>query len=167
MENDAIKAKLSEVGVYLRGTPGSRESSVPVQLTTPKGHELDVLGTTPELFGNVDVDELTATLGMDGVMGTPAFAVSSSSSGGSLLGGSSPAGSDPGTWLSRTQEYIAINFILSSVLRSLAPRMKLTSATDSSISAGTTSRWAISPDTTTWIRRTQNLCARTPITVIR
>lgn len=113
VENDAIKAKLSEVGVYLRGTPGSRESSVPVQLTTPEGRELEVSGTTPELFGNVDVDELTATLGMDGVMGTPAFAVSSSSSGGSLLSGSSPAGSDPGTWLSRAQEYTAINFILS------------------------------------------------------
>lgn len=112
-DNEAMKARLSEVGVYLRGA--SRESSVPMQLITPDGEDVDISGTTPELFGNVDLDELTATLGMDHVMGTPTFGVSSSSSGGSFYAGSSPAGSEPTIWLSKAQEDAAINFILSSV----------------------------------------------------
>lgn len=75
--------------------------------------------TTPELFGAIDLDELTATLGMDSIMGTPAFGVSSSSSGGSFYDGSSPAGSTQALRLSKAQEDVAINFILSSVTENL------------------------------------------------
>lgn len=67
---------------------------------------------TEELFGGINVDELTVTLGMDEVVGTPCFRISTSPSSHSTT---SPAISGPGegVQLSREQEDMVINFILS------------------------------------------------------
>ncbi|KAM4056072.1 alanine racemase [Hirsutella rhossiliensis] len=71
---------------------------------------------SPEMFGGVDVDDLTVTLGVSDAMGTPCFQISprSSSSGRSpSIRGSSPSESlGPEAPLTPEQEQRAINFIL-------------------------------------------------------
>ncbi|KAM4054923.1 BZIP-type transcription factor [Hirsutella rhossiliensis] len=63
-----------------------------------------------ELFGDVDVDDLTVTLSVNDVMGTPCFKISPRSA--SASAGSSPSDSGCEVPLTPEQEQRAINFIL-------------------------------------------------------
>lgn len=65
---------------------------------------------TEELFGDIDVNELTVTLEVDEVVGTPCFRISTSPSRHSTT---SPVVSEPDVQLSKEQEDMIINFILS------------------------------------------------------
>lgn len=126
-ENEAIRVRLRESGIGAPAPPtdeyGNGEQQQQHQFsqwgslsaspsTKPDQPAED---TTPELFGNIDINELTITLSMDKVMGTPSFNVSSGSPSASQESGPSPAVSSDyqGTGLSRAQEDAAINFILS------------------------------------------------------
>lgn len=126
-ENEAIRAALSKAGIDVswlvpKESPSTEEQaqaglqsmqidpytspSVGAESQTPPS------ATTPELFSNIDVNDLTITLTMDDTMGSPSFNISSSSSGASLYSGTSPPQSDDGWSLSPAQEQAAINFIL-------------------------------------------------------
>ena len=141
-ENDAMRAALSKAGVdvpqwLLRhgqqrltadeqaqvGMQSMRidpyTSSMPSQ---PLGLDSAAAATPPDIFGDIDINDIKVTLRVDEIMGTPSFHISSSSSGNSGNSGNnslhsrdfSPSPSnDDGWWLSQAQEEAAINFILS------------------------------------------------------
>lgn len=66
---------------------------------------------SPELFGAIDVDDLTVTLSMDAALGAPCFHISSNSSGASAAA-STPPRTVAGVALTWEQEQRAVNFIL-------------------------------------------------------
>lgn len=65
-----------------------------------------------EMFGDINVSDLTVTLSQDDELGTPCFNISSSS-GSDTTNTSSPPRSEDSGRLSTAQELMAINFILS------------------------------------------------------
>jgi hypothetical protein len=63
-----------------------------------------------DMFGNIDVDDLTVMLSMDPTMGTPAFSISSGASG--IQSNPNPVWGNRGFQMSYEQEQLAINFVL-------------------------------------------------------
>jgi hypothetical protein len=127
-ENEAIRARLRSAGV---GSPSQTAPAAPqqhqpptlapVQPVDPMLQAYDHVNFAPpsatnELFSDINVDEMTVTLAMDDVLGTPCYHISSSSSGGSVQSIASPTASEESgqmTPLTPEQETMAINFILS------------------------------------------------------
>jgi hypothetical protein len=93
-------------------TSSSSSSSMPPQ---PLGLDSEAAATPPDIFSDIDINDIKVTLRVDEIMGTPSLHISSSSSGNSLHSRDfSPSPSnDDGWWLSQAQEEAAINFILS------------------------------------------------------
>ena len=136
-----------------------------------------------EMFGSIDIDDLTVTLSVDEKLGTPCFTISSSSSGQSVKSPASTPVShgqpqpQPQPPLTHPQEQVVINFILSYV-----PHHPVQSRTllirplqGLSIHAGTTSAGAISTSiptqnqesptaTRSWRVRTAWAALRSPCT---
>ena len=88
-------------------------------------------GRSPDLFSDIDVNDLTVSLGMDGIMGTPCFHIQSSSSGSSSVSGISTPWTSPEQSAEMTvgQEQLAINFILAYVPLLSPPALALFSVT--------------------------------------
>lgn len=63
-----------------------------------------------EMFGNIDIDDLTVMLSMDAAMGTPSFSISSGAQG--IQSMPNPAWNNAGFRMSYEQEQLAINFVL-------------------------------------------------------
>ncbi|KAK2612448.1 hypothetical protein QQS21_001552 [Conoideocrella luteorostrata] len=79
------------------------------------GNSPAIAEQSPELFGDIDIDDLTVTLSMDNALGTPCFHISSNSSVTSITGNTSPQGNISGggaQQLSTEQEQRVVNFIL-------------------------------------------------------
>lgn len=70
---------------------------------------------SPEMFGDIDIDDWTVTLSMDNEMGTPCFHISSGSSGASVAGSEGAIKTIGNVQLTPQQEQRAINFILAYV----------------------------------------------------
>jgi hypothetical protein len=112
---------------------------------------------TTELFGDLDVAQMTVTLAMDEMLGTPCYHISSSTSGSSVHSPVSPdhaMGEDFPLPLSPEQEELAINFVLSYVRVLASSEFLLTWLTKiikpgSNTSAGITSGATTSPRTAT------------------
>lgn len=141
-ENDSMKNSLAAAGIdpslwaqQARGQtqspasissgqqPGSLPSEMGLQQTDPLATQLQAQhlhdygnypqqDQSPELFGNIDIDDLTVTLSVDETMGTPCLNISSNSSGVSISSAASPPRSDGDAPLTPAQEQMAINFIL-------------------------------------------------------
>ncbi|KFA53086.1 hypothetical protein S40293_05312 [Stachybotrys chartarum IBT 40293] len=132
-ENDAMKEVLkgtetreSLASQYMISPPTSAETQTlsvaspnPDMLLRPmEAQNLDAepgdQETYPELFGDINVDDITVTLSIDETLGTPCFYISSSPSNTSAPSATSPSNIDiidPGQ-LTPAQEQMAINFIL-------------------------------------------------------
>ena len=125
-ENEAMRAALINGGIRLSAPPiahpGVRSvaHSVAHSVASTDPSVLDPEtqtnhtspATTPELFSNIDINDLTVTLCVDDQLGGPAFQISSNSPGTSFQSAPSPLPSDAEWPLSRAQEDAAINFIL-------------------------------------------------------
>jgi hypothetical protein len=113
MEQQAQQPPLTEQPpVFLQTDPDTLRTQFEAQ-TLHDGMN-DASEPLPELFGDIDIDDLTITLSMDDIMGTPCFNISSASPGASSLSTASSAGAEPGSQhLSYAQEQMAVNFILS------------------------------------------------------
>lgn len=110
-ENEGFKRRLTAAGVlYVGGAIEKQEQ----QQEQQQQQEVEG-GGTPELFGDVDINELTVTLAMEDAMGTPAFHISSSSSDSSPQSSGSFYNHDGDMILTVAQEETAINFILAYV----------------------------------------------------
>lgn len=131
-ENDAIRAALLAAGVALpeprqqltaeeQASFGLQSMQIDPYTSPSTGLESrSAQSGTPELFSNIDINDLTVTLQVDEIMGTPAFNISSNSSSASYYSVPSPSQSGDGeVVLSRVQEQAAINFILAYVLRAV------------------------------------------------
>ncbi|EXV03111.1 hypothetical protein X797_004234 [Metarhizium robertsii] len=109
-ENFLIREALETAGLPLAMTTAAamqqqmRLDAGPVD--TPAAAE-----ESPELFGAIDVDDLTVTLSMDAALGAPCFHISSNSSGASAAA-SPPPRTVAGVALTWEQEQRAVNFIL-------------------------------------------------------
>ena len=138
-ENAAMKAKLRGVGVVIPASvspqdqpqstplgatvgtesllnPSMALAMQPLNPTTPQSYSpIDIDNSpqpdpdTPEMFANINIDDITVTLKEDPMLGTPVFNVSSSSG---YSSHASPSVSDGEKQLSPAQEHMAINFIL-------------------------------------------------------
>lgn len=76
-----------------------------------------------EMFGGLDVDDLTVTLSVNHVMGTPCFSISPHSASSTDSAGSSPSDWGGDVPLTPEREQRAINFILACVLARTAPSL--------------------------------------------
>ncbi|KAL6869970.1 hypothetical protein ACO1O0_001305 [Amphichorda felina] len=122
-ENEALRAALINSGIDIsqltprHGPSTAAQSDTGTSLSPSLEPDIqtgqDTPATTPELFGGIDINDLTVTLAVDDTLGGPAFHINSSSSGASFYTPVSPGHTDDG-WcvLSRAQEDAAINFIL-------------------------------------------------------
>lgn len=118
-ENADIKTTLRGAGVIGSDwNPPLFSPQSPKQC--PQGQSSNDLSTLPvsspanvELFGNVDVNELTVTLSMNSLLGTPTFTISSSSSNASVRSQKSPPPISEGQpAMTLEEQHVAINFIL-------------------------------------------------------
>ncbi|KID90337.1 alanine racemase [Metarhizium guizhouense ARSEF 977] len=110
-ENFLIREALETAGLPLAMTTTAamqqqmRLDAGPVDTPAAEAEE------SPELFGAIDVDDLTVTLSMDAALGAPCFHISSNSSGASAAA-STPPRTVAGVALTWEQEQRAVNFIL-------------------------------------------------------
>ncbi|CAM1506597.1 Fc.00g062380.m01.CDS01 [Cosmosporella sp. VM-42] len=135
-ENETIRVKLRGAGVVIPASishgqsqptplgadmeidsllnPDASLGTQPLNPTTP--HEYGPVDNspvanpdTPEMFANINIEDITVTLKEDPMLGTPVFNVSSSSGNSNHA---SPSASDGEGQLTPAQEHMAINFIL-------------------------------------------------------
>ncbi|KAG8420935.1 hypothetical protein J3458_002848 [Metarhizium acridum] len=161
-ENSLIREALENAGLPLvTATQQSPEAAAAamqqVRLDAGPVGSPAAVEESPELFGDIDIDDLTVTLSMDAALGAPCFHISSNSSGASVAA-ETPRRTIAGVALTWEQEQRAVNFILGYVLSSplfLVYLRIVHGLPDdgrpplaSSTAAGTTSPWATSTCTT-------------------
>lgn len=104
-ENFLIREALENAGVSSSGAVKSPEQALEQMALEPQEE-------SPELFGDIDIDDLTVTLSVDSALGGPCFYISSNS--GSSVS-ETPTRMIGGVALTWEQEQRAVNFILGCV----------------------------------------------------
>ncbi|EFY87796.1 hypothetical protein MAC_06163 [Metarhizium acridum CQMa 102] len=115
-ENSLIREALENAGLPLvTATQQSPEAAAAamqqVRLDAGPVGSPAAVEESPELFGDIDIDDLTVTLSMDAALGAPCFHISSNSSGASVAA-ETPRRTIAGVALTWEQEQRAVNFIL-------------------------------------------------------